>query len=176
MPKMMDEFKAFAMRGNVVDLAVGVVIGAAFGKIVTSLVEDLLMPPIGKLVGNMDFSNLYISLSDKIDEANTTAYKVIAATQPVDGSTMAAVTNVFSSIGRLPLAEAKKLGPVMAYGNFITILINFLIVAFSIFMVIKLMNHLNRKPAPLPPPAAEPLPTKDQVLLMEIRDALKTRP
>lgn len=173
MPKILDEFRAFAMRGNVVDLAVGVIIGAAFGKIVTSLVEDIIMPPIGKLVGNMDFTNLYISLSDKIDAANTSAYNAIVSTQPADGSTVASVTNVFSSIGRMPLVEAKKLGPVIAYGNFITILINFIIVAFCIFLVIKLMNKMNRKPAP--PPAAEPMPTKDQMLLMEIRDALKSQ-
>src|SRR5437773_8573864 len=100
---MLKEFKKFAMRGNVVDLAVGVIIGAAFGKIVTSIVEDLLMPPIGRVVGNLDFSNLYVPLSEKVPYG-------------------------------LGLAEAKKLGPVFAYGNFITVTFNFLIVAFCIFL------------------------------------------
>lgn len=179
MPKLLDEFKAFAMRGNVVDLAVGVIIGAAFGRIVTSLVEDIIMPPIGKLVGNMDFTNLYVSLSDKVDAANAENARkaAAAATQPAMDSAglpiVGGVVNLFEGPGRLPLVEAKKLGAVMAYGNFLTILINFVIVAFCIFLVVKLMNRMNKK-AP-PPPAAEPLPTKDQVLLTEIRDALKAR-
>src|SRR5438094_3823538 len=108
---MWKEFKEFAVKGNAIDLAVGVIIGAAFGKIVTSIVEDLLMPPIGRVVGNLDFSNLYVPLSDKI----------------------AAGT---------PLAEARKLGPVFAYGNFITTTINFLIVAFCIFLVVKGINSM----------------------------------
>src|SRR5206468_10861038 len=103
---MWKEFKEFAVKGNAIDLAVGVIIGAAFGKIVTSIVEDLLMPPVGRLVGNLDFSNLYLPLSDKITPG-------------------------------LPLAEAKKLGPVFAYGSFITITINFVIVAFCIFLVVR---------------------------------------
>src|SRR6201987_6230372 len=103
---MWKEFKEFAVKGNVVDLAVGVIIGAAFGKIVTSVVEDLLMPPVGRLVGNLDFSNLYIPLSDKVTSG-------------------------------LSLAEARKLGPVFAYGSFITITINFVIVAFCIFLAVK---------------------------------------
>jgi large conductance mechanosensitive channel len=180
MAKLLDEFKAFAMRGNVIDLAVGVIIGAAFGRIVTSLVEDIIMPPIGKLVGNMDFTNLYVSLSDKVDAANADNLRKAqeaAATQPaVDAGgvpLVGGVVNLFEGPGRLPLAEAKKLGAVIAYGNFLTILLNFIIVAFCIFLVVKLMNKMNRK-AP-PPPAAEPLPTKDQLLLMEIRDALKAR-
>jgi large conductance mechanosensitive channel len=140
------EFREFAMRGNVVDLAVGVIIGAAFGKIVTSLVEDIIMPPIGKLIGNMDFTNLYVPL-----------YSLPA------GKTEFAKT----------LVDAKKDGSVVAYGNFITITINFIIVAFCIFLVVKLMNKLNRKPAPAP--AVPPPPTKDQELLIEIRDAIKAR-
>jgi large conductance mechanosensitive channel len=107
------EFKEFAVKGNAIDLAVGVIIGAAFGKIVTSIVEDLLMPPIGRVVGNLDFSNLYIRLSDKVAPG-------------------------------LSLADARKAGPVFAYGNFITTTINFLIVAFCIFLVVKGINHLKR--------------------------------
>lgn len=118
---MLQEFKKFVMRGNVVDLAVGVIIGAAFGKIVTSLVEDLIMPPIGKIVGNIDFTNLYLPLSDKIATG-------------------------------LSLVEAKKLGPVLAYGNFLTIVLNFLIVAFCIFLVIKGLSSLQK-----PPPESGPV-------------------
>lgn len=116
---MIKEFKKFALRGNVVDLAVGVIIGGAFGKIVASLVEDLIMPPLGRIAGNLDFSNLYIPLSEKITPG-------------------------------LALADAKKLGPVWAYGNFITITINFLIVAFCIFLVVKAMNTLQKKEEAVP--------------------------
>lgn|SRR5262249_27660916 len=116
---MWKEFREFAVKGNAIDLAVGVIIGAAFGKIVTSIVEDLLMPPIGRVAGNLDFSNLYLSLSDKIKPG-------------------------------LPLAEAKKLGPVFAYGNFITITINFVIVAFCIFLVVKGINKM-KQPKSGPP-------------------------
>lgn len=136
------EFRDFINRGNVVDLAVGVVIGAAFGNIVKSLVDDLIMPPIGKVMGNLDFSNFYLPLSDKITAG-------------------------------LPLADAKKLGPVIAYGSFFTIIINFLIVAFCIFLVVKGVNRLKKKEAEKPPePAADP---KEVVLLGEIRDLLKER-
>ena len=110
---MWKEFKEFAVKGNAIDLAVGVIIGAAFGKIVSSIVEDLLMPPIGRAIGNLDFSNLYLRLSDKI---------------PPGAS----------------LADAKKLGPVFAYGNFITVAINFIIVAFCIFLLVKGINRLKR--------------------------------
>jgi large conductance mechanosensitive channel len=113
---MWKEFKEFAVKGNAIDLAVGVIIGAAFGKIVSSIVEDLLMPPIGRVVGNLDFSNLYVPLSDKVTPG-------------------------------LSLAEAKKLGPVFAYGNFITIAINFVIVAFCIFLLVKGVNKLKRPKA-----------------------------
>ena len=116
---MLKEFKEFAVKGNAIDLAVAVIIGAAFGKIVTSVVEDLLMPPIGRIAGNLDFSNLYIPLSDKVTPG-------------------------------LPLADAKKLGPVFAYGNFITITINFLIVAFCIFLVVKGINKM-KQPKTGPP-------------------------
>ena len=116
---MWKEFKEFADKGNAIQLAVGVIIVSAFGKIDTSIVEDLLMPPVGRVVGNLDFSNLYIPLSDKITPG-------------------------------LPLAEAKKLGPVFAYGNFITTTINFLIVAFCIFLVVKGINKL-KQPKSGPP-------------------------
>ena len=116
---MWKEFKEFAVKGNAIDLAVAVIIGAAFGKIVTSVVEDLLMPPIGRIAGNLDFSNLYIPLSDKVTPG-------------------------------LPLADARKLGPVFAYGNFITITINFLIVAFCIFLVVKGINKM-KQPKTGPP-------------------------
>ena len=113
---MWKEFKEFAVKGNAIDLAVGVIIGVAFGKIVSSIVEDVLMPPIGRVVGNLDFSNLYVPLSDKVTPG-------------------------------LSLAEAKKLGPVFAYGNFITIAINFVIVAFCIFLLVKGINKLKQPKA-----------------------------
>ena len=139
---MMSEFKAFAMKGNVVDLAVGVIIGAAFGKIINSVIEDLIMPVVGKAIGNVDFSNLYIPLSDKIVKV---------------GDQWPAI------------AEVKKAGlPVMAYGNFITILINFIILAFCIFMVVKVMNSMKKTEAAKP---AEP--SAQEKLLTEIRDLLK---
>jgi large conductance mechanosensitive channel len=137
--KIIKEFKEFVDRGSVVDLAVGVVIGAAFSKIVTSLVEDVIMPPIGKILGNLDFSNLYLPLSDKITAG-------------------------------ISLAEAKKIGPVIAWGNFITVGLNFLIVAFCIFMLVKAVNSIKKaNPAA---PAADPA---DVILLREIRDLIKPR-
>lgn len=123
---MLKEFKEFAVKGNAIDLAVGVIIGAAFGKIVTSVVEDLLMPPVGRIAGNLDFSNLYIPLSDKVTSG-------------------------------LALADAKKLGPVFAYGNFITIMINFMIVAFCIFLVVKAINSM-KKPSPTAAPVVKDCP------------------
>lgn len=137
---MFKEFKEFAMRGNVMDLAVGVIIGAAFGKIVDSAVGDLLMPLVGRAVGKVDFSNLYLPLS----EAVTTG---------------------------LSLDEARKLGPVFAYGNFLTVLIDFLFLAFIIFLIIRAMNRLMRVKAESP--EIPPAPTKEEVLLTEIRDALR---
>jgi len=130
------EFKEFAIKGNVIDLAVGVIIGGAFGKIVDSIVGDLIMPLVGKLLGGLDFSNYFI---------------------PLAGQT---ATN---------LVDAKKAGAVFAYGNFITVAINFVILAFIIFMMVKQINRL-KKEAPPPAPAAPP---EDVVLLREIRDALK---
>ena len=137
---MFNEFKEFAMRGNVMDLAVGVIIGAAFGKIVDSAVGDLLMPLVGRAVGKVDFSNLYLPLSETV----TTG---------------------------LSLDEAKKLGPVFAYGNFMTILIDFLFLAFIIFLIIRAMNRLMRVKAESP--EVPPAPTKEEMLLTEIRDALR---
>ena len=114
------------MRGNVIDLAVGVIIGAAFGKIVASLVEDIIMPPIGRGLGNLDFSNMYLPLSDKVAKG-------------------------------LSLVDAKKLGPVLAYGNFLTVLLNFLIVSFCIFLLVKAINTLKREQ----PAASGPATTKE---------------
>lgn len=137
---MVQEFKEFALKGNVVDLAVGVIIGGAFGKIVNSVIEDLIMPLVGKVVGNVDFSNLYFPLSEK----------------------------VASGLG---LADARKLGPVFAYGSFLTIAINFAILAFCIFMLVKAMNKMKKKEEAKPAPVAE-IPA-DVKLLSEIRDLLK---
>ena len=137
---LIKEFKEFAMKGNVVDLAVGVIIGGAFGKIVTSVIDDLIMPVVGKVLGNVDFSNMYIALSDKIVQVD----------------------------GRWPaLADAKKIGPVFAYGNFITVALNFIILAFVIFLMVKQINRLKRE---TPPP---PAPPEEVLLLREIRDAVK---
>ena len=136
---MMGEFRQFAMKGNVVDLAVGVIIGGAFGKIVDSLVQDIIMPPIGRLFGGLDFANYYLALNGQ----NTA----------------------------LPLAEAKKLGAVLAYGNFATILLNFVILAFIIFQMVRIMNRLRNAAQPAAV-AAAPTP-EDVLLLREIRDALK---
>ncbi len=134
------EFKEFAVKGNVVDLAVGVIIGGAFGKIVDSLVNDLIMPLVSKVVGGLDFSNYYVALANQ---------------QP-----------------GLTLAEAKKAGAVFAYGNFLTVALNFMILAVIIFLMIKQINRL-KKEAPAAAPAA-PGPTPEDILLLrEIRDNLK---
>ncbi len=137
---MMKEFKEFAVKGNVMDLAVGVIIGAAFGKIVDSIVGDLIMPVVGAIFGKLDFSNLFIVLGT-----------VPAGT----GTTLDAL---------------KKAGvPVLAYGNFITVAVNFMILAFIIFIMVKQINRLkNAEPAPAPAPTPE-----DVLLLREIRDNLK---
>jgi large conductance mechanosensitive channel len=139
---MMQEFKTFAMKGNVVDLAVGVIIGGAFGRIVDSLVQDVIMPPISKLFGGLDFASYYLPLNG----------------QPYG----------------LPLAEAKKAGAVLAYGNFLTILLNFLILAFVIFQMVRLMNRMRngfqRQEAEVVVVAPE-----EVLLLREIRDSLKNR-
>lgn len=136
---MMKEFKEFAMKGNVVDLAVGVIIGGAFGKIVDSLVQDVIMPPIGRIFGGLDFANYYLPLNG---QATT-----------------------------MTLVEAKKAGAVLAYGNFLTILLNFVILAFIIFQMVRLMNKARRS-EPVAP-AAAPVTPEDIVLLREIRDSLQ---
>jgi large conductance mechanosensitive channel len=139
---MIEEFKKFAMRGNVVDLAVGVIIGAAFGAIVSSMVGDLIMPIIGAVTGGLDFSNYYLPLSSAVKTGQ-------------------------------PLADAKKAGAVLAYGNFITAALNFLIIAFVLFLVIQGMNKFKKKEEEKP--ATPPAPGATEKLLTEIRDLLKTR-
>lgn len=138
---MLQEFREFAVKGNVIDLAVGVIIGAAFGKIVDSLVADVIMPFVGAIFGSLDFSNLFVVLGKN------------------PGNLMA-------------LADLKKAGiPVLAYGSFITVAVNFIILAFIIFMLVKQINRLKREePAA---PAAPPVTPEDVVLLREIRDSLK---
>jgi len=136
---VLKEFKEFAMRGNVVDLAVGIIIGGAFGKITTSLVNDVIMPPVGLLLGKVDFSSLYINLSG-------TAYASLAAAQAAGA-------------------------PVIRYGAFINTLLDFLIVAFAIFLLVRAINRL-KKAEPTPAPAG---PTAEEKLLGEIRDLLKAR-
>jgi large conductance mechanosensitive channel len=146
---MIKEFKEFAMKGNVVDLAVAVIIGGAFGKIVTSVVNDIIMPPIGKMMGGVNFSDLFINL---------------------DPSKLAKDGSVIKS-----LAQAKEAGAaVIAYGSFFNTVIDFTIVAFCIFIMIKAMNSLKKKPTPAAP-APPPEPTKEEKLLGEIRDILKAR-
>jgi len=139
--KFIDEFKAFALKGNVVDMAVGIIIGGAFGKIVTSLVNDIIMPPIGILVGGINFSNLKLVLQQAHTDAN--------------GKLIEAV--------------------IINYGKFIQTAFDFIIIAFSIFMAIKLMNQLRKKEEKATPPAAPPAPSKEELLLTEIRDILKER-
>ncbi len=135
------EFKEFAMRGNVIDLAVGVVIGGAFGKIVASLVADVIMPPIGLLIGGVNFTDLKWEMKAK---------------EVVDGVEQAAVT--------------------LNYGNFLQVTFDFLIVAFAIFLFVKGINTLNKKKAEVPvTPAAPPAPSKEELLLTEIRDLLKKK-
>ena len=139
---MMQEFKDFALKGNVMDLAVGVIIGAAFGKIVDSVVSDLVMPVVGAVLGRLDFSSLFVVLA-----------------QPPAGT---ATT----------LDAMKKAGvPVFAYGNFITVAVNFAILAFIIFMMVKQINRLKKNTPP--PPAAPAATAEDVLLLREIRDSLK---
>jgi large conductance mechanosensitive channel len=139
---MVKEFKEFAVKGNVMDLAVGVIIGGAFGKIVDSMVNDLIMPVVGKFLGGLDFSNYFVALKD---------------VPPGTAQT---------------LAGMKAAGvPVFAYGNFVTVAINFLILAFIIFQMVKAMNRMRREPAPVP--AVPPPPSESVVLLREIRDSLR---
>ena len=134
---MLKEFRDFAMKGNVVDLAVGVIIGVAFGSIVTSLVGDIIMPVIGAITGGLDFSNYFTGLSKAVNANN--------------------------------LADARKQGAVLAWGNFLTLTLNFIIIAFVLFIVIRFMNRLKPKDEAAPPPK----PTRQEELLTEIRDLLK---
>jgi large conductance mechanosensitive channel len=135
---MLKEFKEFAMRGNVIDMAVGIIIGAAFGKIVTSLVNDVIMPPIGLVLGEVDFSDLFVNLS-------SAEYESVSAAETAGA-------------------------PIIKYGLFVNNVLDFLIVAFAIFLVIRTLNQLKRKQE-----AAPPGPTTEQKLLMEIRDALQAK-
>ncbi len=130
--KLLDEFKAFAMKGNVVDMAVGIIIGAAFGKIVSSLVSDIIMPPLGFLIGGVNFTDLKLDIN---------------------------------------LNPAKEVW--WNYGNFLQVCFDFLIVALAVFLVIKAINAARKKQEAVPPPAAPPAPTKEEILLSEIRDLLK---
>jgi len=136
---MLQEFREFALRGNVIDLAIGVIIGVAFNNIVNSVVGDLFMPVIGAVTGGLDFSNYFVPLS--------------------------------SAVTAESLEEARKQGAVFAYGNFVTMAINFLIIAWVLFLVVKLINRLKKQEAAKEPPA----PPKEEVLLTEIRDLLKQR-
>jgi large conductance mechanosensitive channel len=142
MAGFVQEFKEFALRGNMVDLAVGIIIGVAFGAVVNSLVEDVIMPPLGLIIGNVDFSDLFINLSGQ-DYAS--------------------------------LAAAREAGaPVIAYGAFINVVINFVVVALAVFLLVKGMNRLRRKQEQAPEEV--PAPPRQEVLLEEIRDILRARP
>jgi large conductance mechanosensitive channel len=138
---MLQEFKKFALRGNVVDLAIGVIIGAAFGKIVGSLVDDIIMPIIGRIFGGLDFTNYFVGLTAASSQAPT-------------------------------YDAAKKAGAALGYGTFITVSVNFIIIAIVLFLLIRGMNRVIREEEKAPPPAP---PTKDQQLLAEIRDLLRAR-
>ena len=143
---MLQEFKKFAMRGNVVDLAIGVIIGAAFGKIVESLVNDVIMPVIGRVFGGLDFTNYFVGLTTAAQQAAT-------------------------------YDAAKKAGATLGYGNFVTVAMGFVIIAFVLFLLIRAMNRLTGKAeaaAAAPPPSPPPL-SREEVLLTEIRDLLKAR-
>ena len=139
---MLQEFKKFALRGNVVDLAIGVIIGVAFGKIVESLVNDIIMPVIGRIAGGLDFTNYFIGLTQASSQAAT-------------------------------YDAAKKAGAALGYGTFITVAINFVIVAFVLFLIIRGMNRMTKQEQAAP--AAPPPPSREEVLLTEIRDLLKAR-
>lgn len=139
---MFKEFRDFAMRGNVVDMAVGIVIGGAFGKIVSSFVSDVLMPPVGLLMGNVDFTNLFLNLG---------------------------------AAGHETLAAAQEAGtPILTYGNFLQTVVDFVIIAFAIFMVVRAMNKMKAEEEEAPPPAP-PEPSAEEKLLGEIRDLLRSR-
>ena len=140
---MLKEFREFALKGNVVDMAVGIIIGAAFGKVVSALVDSILMPPIGQVLGQVDFSDLFIDLSG-------TSYATLAAAKAAGAETI-------------------------AYGLFINAAVNFLIVAFALFLVVKAMNAVRARAEKPPAPAAAPPPAPELVLLGEIRDLLRAR-
>jgi large conductance mechanosensitive channel len=139
---MLHEFKQFAMRGNVVDLAIGVIIGAAFGKIVSSLVDDIIMPVIGRIFGGLDFTNYFIGLTSAASQAPT-------------------------------YDAAKKAGATLGYGTFITVTVNFLIIAWVLFLVVRGINRMMKKEEEAAPPPAPP--SQQEVLLAEIRDLLRAR-
>ena len=141
---MFKEFKEFALKGNLIDMSVAFVMGAAFTKLSTSFIEDLIMPWVGRVTGGADFSNLFIRLSDKVTATN--------------------------------LIEAKKQGAVFAYGNFMTVGINFVIVAFVMFLVVKAINKAKALAEKSAAPAGPPEPTAQEMLLAEIRDLLKQKP
>jgi len=142
---MIKEFKEFALKGNMVDMAVGIIIGGAFGLIIKSLIADVIMPLVGTITGgDVDFSNMYMPLSDNVEKG-------------------------------LSLDAAREMGPVFAYGNFITVMINFLILAFVIFMMVKMMNKAKKKFEAEKEAAPPPAPAADVVLLGEIRDLLKNK-
>lgn len=149
---LIKEFREFAIKGNMMDMAIGIIIGGAFGVIIKSLIDDVIMPVVS-IPGKVDFSNLYIPLSNKVSEANEAA-----------GLT-------------LPLAEARALGPVLAYGNFITVFINFVILAFAVFMVIRVMNSARKRfeKEQAVEAAAPAVPPAEVLLLTEIRDELRAQ-
>jgi large conductance mechanosensitive channel len=154
---ILEEFREFALRGNVADLAVGVIIGAAFSNIVNSLVKDIILPPIATLIGNIDFNNFYIPLSEKVRQAQ----EKYAAAKDTIGQ-------------HLSLDAAVNAGPVLAWGHFLNITLTFLITAFCIFLLVKGMNALKRHEQAKP--TLPPEPTAQEKLLTEIRDLLKNRP
>ena len=155
------EFKEFAMKGNVMDMAVGVIIGGAFGKIVSSLVNDILMPPIGALLGNVNFTDLRLDISN-IRDMSQAVGEVVNGVTP-DGVNIAG-------------KAAETLEPVYwNYGAFIQQCIDFTILALCVFLMVKLMNRLMKKKEEAPQPAPEPAPTKEELLLAEIRDLLKEK-
>jgi large conductance mechanosensitive channel len=136
------EFRSFAMRGNVVDMAVGIIIGGAFGKIVSSIVNDVIMPPIGLVIGGVDFTDLKITMKDQV----------------LDGAGKVVSDAVY-----------------LRYGNFLQTTVDFLIIAFAVFLIIKLMNRMQRKEEPIPAPPPPPVLTNEEKLLGEIRDLLKNK-
>lgn len=177
---LLQEFKAFALKGNVMDMAVGVIIGGAFGKIVTSLVNDVIMPPVGYLLGGVDFKDLSWTIKEGVE-----AKDAVIATDIVKGD----AGEILYNVGDVICPAVEKVDPVvLSYGNFVQTTIDFLIIAISIFVMIKLFNKLTSlrlkkaeeeaavaAPEPEPTPAPEPEPTKEEQLLTEIRDILKNK-